>query len=110
MKRARKHPQQIGRQGIARDRYTSTRGWCGKTIPDDAALFTVGVTVKAKDGVGSKMEKEDVIGFALSDGTRTISGFAPPAGSNAKKKGEDIVFWLCSERCPRKSSKPWVTP
>ncbi len=76
---------------------TSVCAWCGKHIPEDSEVFTLGA--KARPGVDLE-RKGNVIELALG-ATKKAHAIIPTRDSQAKAAGWDLLFVICSDECAR---------
>ena len=76
---------------------TNTCAWCGKHIPKDTEIFSLGAKTKA--GVDLTPHAGGVFPLLLMKPRRTIMAIVPLHDSPAKKEGNDLLFALCSQSC-----------
>jgi hypothetical protein len=79
------------------DRFQSTCGWCGKTIPSDTEVFGFGA--KARPGVDLSGKAGQVLPMYLAACDKTVLGAVAGLDSDAKREGNDLVFMTCSAAC-----------
>ena len=97
MEKIRKPGRQRRREDIARTRFLSTCGWCGKKLGSNEEVFTVGG--KMNEAIDMENLQGKVLPYTLPSQHRTLTAYAPTSASLAKQQGQDIVFMLCSETC-----------
>ncbi len=79
------------------NRVKSTCSWCGLKIGHNEPLYAIGCKKRPEIDI-SKYEGK-VMSVELISAGKTIWSIAPPADSEARKQGKDIMFTLCSEKC-----------
>jgi hypothetical protein len=81
------------------ERFQSTCGWCGKTIPPNTPVFGGGG--KARPGIDLSDVAGQVIPLRLlTAGKDVLVGISAP-DSEARRDGSDFVYMACSEICAR---------
>ena len=75
----------------------STCCWCGFKIKDEGPLYAIGCKKHPEVDI-SKYESK-VMPVKISVTGKTIWSIVPPAGSDARREGNDFMFTLCSENC-----------
>ncbi len=76
---------------------TSICAWCGKRIPKDAEVFSLGA--KARAGVDLASYEGKAFQLTLTQPPKTLVAIVPTHDSQAKKEGNDLLFAICSQRC-----------
>ena len=71
--------------------------WCGKDIPEGCEAFSLGIRVSKGIDLTPEEGKEVVLYLALFD--KKVHAIVPLNDSNAKREGNDILFFLCSQEC-----------
>ena len=75
----------------------STCSWCGSKIGSEGPIFALGCKKRPEVDI-SKYESK-VMPVKITTLDRIIWSIVPPADSDARKEGKDIMFTLCSEEC-----------
>jgi len=71
--------------------------WCARPIPDNAPVFGLGG--KARPGVDLSEYQGGAIRITLVSRNRNIISVVPGADSEARRKGHDFMFMVCSKTC-----------
>jgi predicted nucleic acid-binding Zn ribbon protein len=79
------------------DRFHSTCGWCGKTIPPDTEVFGFGAKLRPDVDLSDKAGQVVPVYFVGHD--KTVLAAVAGLDSDAKREGKDVVFMICSEAC-----------
>ncbi|MCI0461440.1 MAG: hypothetical protein L0Z62_31200 [Gemmataceae bacterium] len=79
------------------ERFQSTCGWCGKTIPPDTEVFGGGG--KVRPGVDLSHKAGQVLPLYLSRLAKTVLVAVTGLDSQARREGDDFVYMTCSEAC-----------
>lgn len=77
--------------------FVTTCAWCGKGIPEDTEVFSIGA--KARPGVDLKDQEGSIIPLPLHLVRKIVPAMIPTSDSEAKKDGYDMVFMVCSRSC-----------
>jgi hypothetical protein len=75
----------------------SVCGWCGKEIPEDTELFTIGAKTRA--GIDLTGQVGQAIEISLAPMEKTVLAVVPAEDSAAKRDGVDLFFVVCSAEC-----------
>jgi hypothetical protein len=79
----------------------NTCAWCERELEEGAGQF-VGFLVGDRDS----LEDRESYAFSLPiDENRVVIGVVPPADSDARREGGDIIFKACSRDCERRLKK-----
>jgi hypothetical protein len=79
------------------DRFQSTCGWCGKTIPPNTEVF--GGHGTARPGVDLFQKAGQVMPLYLTGPEKTVLITVAGLDSDARRDGYDFVYMTCSEAC-----------
>ena len=79
------------------DRFKSTCGWCGKTIPPNTEVFSAGG--KVRPGVDLSDKAGQVLPMYLFGLDKTVLVGVAGLDSDARRDGWDFVFMTCSRAC-----------
>ena len=79
------------------ERFLLTCGWCGKRIKKTSEVFTVGA--QARPGFHLEQHEGEIIELALILADRKVSAMIPMNDSEAKRRGNDFLFVVCSQKC-----------
>ena len=71
--------------------------WCGKPIPDDTPVY--GLSGKKRPGMDVSEFEGGAIQISLVSQDRHVIAIVPPADSDARQDGNDLLFMVCSEIC-----------
>lgn len=69
--------------------------WCGKFIPEDQEIFTLGS--KTHPEVDLSAQEGGVI--LMEVGEKLVPAIVPTSDSPAKEAGHDVLIVLCSRKC-----------
>ena len=75
----------------------TTCSWCGLKIRGEGPIYALGCKKRPEVDI-SKYESK-VMPVKISTLGKTIWSIVPPADSDARKDGNDLMFTLCSEKC-----------
>jgi hypothetical protein len=75
----------------------TTCSWCGLKISSEGPIYALGCKKRPEIDI-SKYESK-VMPVKIATLGKTIWSIVPPADSDARKDGKDIMFTLCSEDC-----------
>jgi len=93
MKRRKKKPVDLAQ------RFRTTCGWCGRSIPPDTEVFGGGG--KARPGIDLKALAGQVLPVQLVGPDKTVLVAVTGLDSEARRQGDDFVYMTCSEACAR---------
>ena len=74
--------------------------WCGKHIPDDVEVFSMGG--KARPNFDMSRHEGGILQIEVGSGDKVVSVFVPTEDSSAKADGNDFLFMTCSLSCTEK--------
>ena len=77
--------------------------WCGKRIGKHQEVFAIGA--KAQPGAVRKDQEGTAISVFFVSAARTVYAIVSTSDSQAKKKGDDLLFAICSEACAEELKK-----
>lgn len=75
----------------------NTCAWCNKRIPEDSEVFGLGAKVKPAIKLEDQEGKFIPLSLILTD--KTIPAIVTTTDSQAKQKGNDLMFMTCSQGC-----------
>lgn len=78
-------------------RFLTTCGWCGQTIAEDTEVFGSGAKVRSNFDLSA--QEGQIIEIALTRSQKRLLVAVATRDSEAKKRGDDLVFMTCSDRC-----------
>jgi len=72
--------------------------WCGKSIPEDAPVYTL--TGTARPEIDLSKHRGTTLDIPVETANKTIPAIVATEDSELKKrKGHDLLFMLCSQSC-----------
>ncbi|MCJ7433702.1 MAG: hypothetical protein MUO77_09475 [Anaerolineales bacterium] len=71
--------------------------WCGRKIPKNSEIFSLGA--KGKPGFDVHSRAGQVVQILLVKSEKMVNAIAPTDDSQAKKVGNDLLFAICSLQC-----------
>ena len=74
-----------------------TCAWCGKRIPENTELFSLGV--KLRPGKDVSEHEGGVLSLELMSRARILHAIVPTVDSQIKRAGNDFFFMICSHAC-----------
>ena len=70
--------------------------WCEKDIPEGIGVYGMGV--KMRPGTELAEFEGGVIPITFATRRKTVYAIVPPAGSDARNDGNDMMFMTCSQK------------
>ncbi len=80
-------------------RFETTCGWCGRSIPADTEVFGGGC--KVRPGIDLNAIAGQVLPVYLVGAGKTVLVAVTALDSDARCEGNDFVYMTCSEACGR---------
>jgi hypothetical protein len=81
------------------NKHQSKCAWCGKFISDTDEVFGLEATATPSYKEELKKKEGEVISLFLTFTGKVVDVIVVTEHSEAKKKGVDVIFMLCSKAC-----------